>query len=120
MKRFISALAALFFLVVIPGCNLLSKNEDTSSPDESHSGTSETTKKRTSGAFTLAYNSQDSLNPYKVKTAINLELCSLFVRRTDKIDIDMMQSIFSPRLSRSRSARLLRIAPNAKFSDGSR
>ncbi|NLN82457.1 MAG: ABC transporter substrate-binding protein [Clostridiales bacterium] len=122
MKRFISALAALFFLVVIPGCNLLSKNEDTSSPDESHSGTSETTKKRTSGAFTLAYNSQDSLNPYKVKTAINLELCSLLYDGLTKIDIDMMPiNILAASVESPDPLTLIaELQPNAKFSDGSK
>ena len=83
MKRFLAGLLCLFLVCSVCGC----RQNDDENPALSNTPNTMQTNANT---FTVAYNREDTLNPFAAKTALNLQLASLLYETPVVIGDDFM------------------------------
>ncbi|MDD2362400.1 MAG: ABC transporter substrate-binding protein [Oscillospiraceae bacterium] len=121
MKGAAIILSAILFLISALGCSPKNdvSNEAVSSATETN--TSETVNVIKATPFTLAYSSNDTLNPFDTENSVNLQLCSLIYEGLTRLDDTIMpKPLLAETIDISLPSMIsATIRKNAKFSDGS-
>ena len=122
MKRLGAALcAAAVTLLSLSGCSTLPKGAGQSSAPPASKPENPVSRPEEPLDLTLCYSSEDSLNPYKAKTQVNVQLASLLYDSLTVLD-EQWQPQLSLAASVSREDPLryrVTLRENAAFSDGS-
>ncbi|MDD2418119.1 MAG: ABC transporter substrate-binding protein [Oscillospiraceae bacterium] len=121
MKGAAVILFAMLFLITALGCVPRNDVSDDSASSTVETNTSQTANVIKATPFTLAYSSNDTLNPYNTENSVNLQLCSLIFEGLARLDnIITPKPLLAGAIDSSIPSNITAtLRKNAKFSDGS-